>query len=76
MHLKTVLLLGITIKRYGFSIRRMVGELEYRSDSRRAACIKHVPSKPWLHKWLGRLPTDLLDDLIRFTAGEAVYGTF
>ena len=76
MHLKTVLLPGITMKRYGFSIRRMVGELEYRSGSRRAACIRHVPSKSWLHMWPGRLPTDLLDDLIRFTAGEAVYGTF
>ena len=27
MRLKTVLLLGITMKRYGFSIRRMMGEL-------------------------------------------------
>ena len=26
MHLKTVLLLGVTMKRYGFSIRRMAGE--------------------------------------------------
>ena len=76
MHLKTVLLLGITMKRYGFSIRRMIGELHYRRGSRKAVGLKHVPSKSWLHKWLGRLPTDLLDDLIRFTAGEAVYGTF
>ena len=54
----------------------MIGELHYRRGSRRAACIKHVPSKSWLHKWPGRLPADLLDDLIRFTAGGAVYGTF
>ena len=39
MRLKTVLPLGITMKRYGFSLRRMAGELEYRSGSRRAACI-------------------------------------
>ena len=76
MHLKTVLPLGITMKRYGFSIRRMIGELHYRRGSRRAVGLKHVPSKSWLHKWLGRLPTDLLDDMIRFTAVETVYGTF
>ena len=76
MRLKTVLPLGITMKRYGFSIRRMIGELHYRRGSRREVGLKHVPSKSWLHKWPGRLPADLLDDLIRFTAGEAVYGTF
>ena len=76
MHLKTVLLLGIMMKRYGFSLRRMIGELHYRKGSRKAAGLKHVPSKSWLHKWLGELPMDLLDDLIQFTAGEAIYKAF
>ena len=75
-HLKTVLLLGIMMKRYGFSLRRMIKKLYYRSGSRKAAGLKHVPSKSWLHKWLKRLPMDMLDGLILFTAGKAAYGTF
>ena len=34
-HLKTVILLGIMMKRYGFSPRGMIRELYYRSGSRR-----------------------------------------
>lgn len=75
-HLKTVILLGIMMKRYGFSLRRMVAELHYRGGSRKAAGLKHVPSKSWLHKWLRRLPMDMLDGLILFTAGRAAYGSF
>ena len=29
----------------------------------------HVPSKSWLHKWMKRIPVDLLDSLLGFTAG-------
>ena len=72
-HLKTVILLGIMMKRYGFSLRGMIKELYYRSGSRKAAGLKHVPSKSWLQKWLKRLPMDLLDGLILFTAGKAAY---
>ena len=75
-HLTTVVVLGIMMKRYGFSLRRMIGELQHRRGSRKAAGLKRVPSKSWLHKWLHRLPMDLLYDLILFTAGKAAYGTF
>ena len=54
-HLKTVILLGIMMKRYDFSLRGVRKELYYRSGSRKAAGLKHVPSKPWLQKWLKRL---------------------
>ena len=70
-HLKTVILLGIMMKRYGFSLRGMIKELYCRSGSRKAAGLKHVPSKSWLQKWLKRLPMDLLDGLVLFTAGKA-----
>ena len=59
-----VILLGIMMKRYGFSLRGMIKEPYYRSGSRKAAGLKHVPSKSWLQKWLKRLPMDLLDGLI------------
>ena len=75
-HLKTALLLGIMMKRYGFSHRGMIAELHYRSGSRKAAGLRHVPSKSWLHKWLGRMPMDMLDGLVLFTAGKAAYGYF
>ena len=61
------------MKRYGFSLRGMIKELYYRSGSRRAAGLKRVPSKSWLQKWPKRLPMDLLDGLILFTAGKAAY---
>ena len=41
-HLKTMILLGIMMKRYGFSLRRMVAELHYRGGSRKVAGLKHV----------------------------------
>ena len=73
-HLETVILLGIMMKRYGFSLRGMITELYYRKGARKAAGLKHVPS--YMHKWLQRLPMDLLDGLILFIAGEAAYGSF
>lgn len=75
-HLRTVVLLGIMMKRYGFSLRGMVAELHHRGGSRRAAGLKRAPSKSWLHKWLKRLPTDMLDGPVLFTAGRAAYGSF
>lgn len=48
----------------------------YRSGLRKAAGLKHVPLKPWLQKWLRRLPMGLLDRLILFTTGKAAYGSF
>lgn len=51
-HLKTAILLGIIMRRYGFSLRRVMAELHYRSGSREAAGLKYVPSKSWLHKWV------------------------
>lgn len=61
---------------YGFSLRRMIGELHHKGGSRKAIGLKYVPSKSWLHKWLQRLPMDALDGLILFTAGKAAYGSF
>ena len=75
-HLKTVIILGIMMKRYGFSLRGMIAELYFRRGSRKAAGLKDVPSKSWLHKWLKRVAVDLLDGLILFTAGKAAYGPF
>ena len=75
-HLKTVIILGVMMKRYGFLLRRMMSELYFRRGSRKAAGLKHVPSKSWLHKWLKRAPMDLLDGLILLTAGKAAYGSF
>ena len=75
-HLKAVIILGIMMKRYGFSLRGMIAELYFRRGSRKAAGLKRVPSKSWLPKWPKRVPMDLLDGLILFTAGKAAYGPF
>ena len=69
-HLKTIL--GIMMKRYGLSLRRIV-ELHFRKGSRKAATSSIFCHA---HKWLGRLSTELPDDLILFTAGRAAYGAF
>ena len=71
--LKTVIILRIMMKRYGFSLRGMISELYFGRGSRKAAGLKHVPSKSWLHKWWKRVPVDHLDELILFTAGKAAY---
>ena len=75
-HLKTVIILSVMMKRYGFSLRWMIAELYFRRGSRKAAGLKRVPSKSWLPKWPKRVPMDLLDGLILFTAGKAAYGSF
>ena len=49
-HLKTVIILSVMMKRYGFSLRWMIAELYFRRGSRKAAGLKRVPSKSWLHK--------------------------
>ena len=74
--LKAAIMLGIMMKRYGFSLREMMPELYYRRGSRKAAGFKDVPPKSWLRKWLKRVPMDLHDGLILFTAGRAAYGSF
>lgn len=37
--------------------------------------LDHVPSKSWLHKWMKRIPLDLLDSLLRLTAGSGARRT-
>ena len=71
MHPKTVLLLGIMMKRCGFLLWWIIGQMYYRSNSRRVA---ELYMSRHTHKWLGRLPVDLLDDLIQFPTSKAVYG--
>ena len=75
-HLKTVIILGVMMKRYGFLFRRMIAELYFRRGSRKAAGLKDVPPKSWPRKRLKREPVDLLDGLIPFAAGKAAYGPF
>ena len=76
MRLKTVLPLGITIKRYGFSFGGWWENWNTEAAHAGRPASSTSPQSHGFTKWPGRLPTDLLDDLIRFTAGEAVYGTF
>ena len=65
----------IMMKIYTLSIRRLVEEYEHKPSIRRDAGLTHVPSKSWIHKWLGRIPVGLLDSLLTPTAGSAVFGT-
>ena len=58
--LKTVIILGIMMKRYGFSLRGMISELYFRRGSRKAAGLKDVPSRSWPRKWLKRVAVDCL----------------
>ena len=68
-HLRSVMMLWIMMKRYGLSIRGMIDELHFRRGSLKVARLDWVPSKSWLHKWMHKLPMEMLDDLILFTAG-------
>ena len=69
------LMLWVMMKRYGFSLRGMVGELYFRPGACKIVGLDWYPSKSWLHKWLGRLPLDVLDKLILLTAGKDAFGT-
>ena len=75
-HPKSVMMLWIMMKRYGLSIRGMIDELHFRRGALKVACLKQARSKSWLHKWMLRLPMEMLDDLILFTAGDDAYGSF
>ena len=75
-HLKSVMMLWIMMKRYGLSIRGMIDELHFGRGALKIACLKQARSKSWLHKWMRRLPMEMLDDLILFTAGDEACGSF
>ena len=75
-HLKSVMMLWIMMKRYNLSIRVMIAELYFSRGSRKVACLKWVPSKSWLHKWMNRLPLEMLDAIVLFTAEDDAYGSF
>ena len=75
-HLKSVMILWIMMKRYGLSIRGMIDELHFRRGALKVVCLKQARSKSWLHKWMRRLPMEMLDDLILFTAGDDACGSF
>ena len=65
-----VLVTWILIKKYSCSLRGMVEECEARPGLCRKLDMDHVPSKSWLHKWMKRIPLDLLDSLLLLTAGS------
>ena len=65
-----VLVTWILIKKYSCSLRGMVEECEARPGLCRKLDLDHVPSKSWLHKWMKRIPLDLLDSLLLLTAGS------
>ena len=76
-HLTSVMMPWIIMmKRYGLSLRGMIDGLHPNRGARKVARLDWVPSKSWLHKWMHRLPMEMLDDLILFTAGEDAYGSF
>ena len=75
-HLRTVIMLWMMMKRYTLSLRGMIDELYLSRGARKVAGLDWVPSKSWLHKWMHRLPMEMPDDLILFTAGEDAYGSF
>ena len=70
-----VMMAWIMIKRYSCSIRGMVEECGARPGLCRKLGLDHVPSKSWLHKWMKRIPLDLLDSLLRLTAGSGARRT-
>lgn len=66
-----VMMTWLMMKKYSCSIRGMVEECEARPRLCGKLGMDHAPSKSWLHKWMKRIPLDLLDSLLRFTAGGA-----
>ena len=60
-HLKPVMMLWAMMKWYCLSIRGMIDELHYRRGALKVVCLRRVPSKSWLHKWMHRLPLEMLD---------------
>ena len=75
-HLRPVLMLWIMMKRYGLSIRGMICEMYFRRGARKVAGLAWAPRKSWLHKWMHRIPMEVLDDLVLFTAGDDAYGDY
>ena len=72
----SVIMLWIMMKRYSLSIRDMITELHFSRGSRKVADLKWAPSKSWLHKWMHRIPLEMLDAMILFTAEDDAYGSF
>ena len=58
------------MKQYNLSIRGIMAELHFRRGSQRMADLTWVSSKSWLHKWMRRLPLEMLDAIILFTAED------
>ena len=63
------------MKRYNFSLREMAGELRFRPGALKIVGPDWYPAKSWPHKWPGRLPPGMLDELILLTVGEDAFGT-
>ena len=73
--IRCALINWITMKIYSLSIRGLVEEYGRKPSIRRDTNLMHAPSKSWIHKWLGRMPVDLLDSLLTLTAGSDAFGT-
>ena len=56
-------------KRYDLSVRRMIDGLHLIRGARKAARLRCVASKSWLHKWVHRLPLEISNAMILFTTG-------
>ena len=75
-HRKSVMMQWIMMTRYNLSIRGIVAELHYSRGSQKVACLRWVHFKSWLHKWMHRLPLEILNAITLFTAEDDAYGSF
>lgn len=62
--------------RYNLSVRGIIAELHFSRGSRKVAYLKWAPTESWLHKWVHRLPLEMLDAIILFIAEDDAYGSF
>ncbi len=69
------LMVMLVMARYNLSYRGMVEELDWNNMQRRRLGFSHTPSKSCLWWNRNRLPTNLLDELLAFTAGDGASGT-
>ena len=69
------LMVALVMARYNLSYRGMVEELDWNSMQRRRLGFSRTPSKSCLWWNRNRLPTNLLDELLAFTAGAGASGT-
>ena len=69
------LMVMLVMARYNLSYRGMVEELDWNKMQRRRLGFSRTPSKSCLWWNRNQLPTNLLDELLAFTAGAGASGT-